>query len=125
MRFLLPLAALAATAAGYVVQKGNECTLYPESLKHNGEEVDDVPSVREAFEKCGHDGTVIFSEHVFHMNSVLNTTNLVNCDVKLRGELRWSTDFEYWKSNVYSVIFQNQSTCWLFGGINVTLKGEG
>ncbi|KAH8178457.1 glycosyl hydrolases family 28 domain-containing protein [Sarocladium implicatum] len=119
------LLSLAAAVAGYVVREGNTCTLYPESLRHNGDEVDDAPSVHEAFEQCGHGGKVIFSDNTFFINSVLNTTNLENCDVSLQGELRWSTDFDYWKENVYSVIFQNQSTCWLFGGTNVTFLGEG
>jgi hypothetical protein len=37
------------------------------------------------FELCGTNGTVIFSGHTFNINSVLNTTTLLNCDVLLRG----------------------------------------
>ncbi|EPS34321.1 putative rhamnogalacturonan alpha-L-rhamnopyranohydrolase [Penicillium oxalicum 114-2] len=124
MRLWLHLA-LAAAAAGWVVRQDNTCTLFPESLKNGGQPVDDAPSIEEAFELCGHDGKVVFAaNHVFNVNSVMNTTNLVNCDVSLRGELRFSTDIPYWLSHSYSVVFQDQSTAWLFGGTNVTLKGE-
>lgn len=116
---------LATLAAGYVVNEGNTCTLYPESLKNDGQEIDDAPSIHKAFEQCGTNGKVIFTNHVFHVNSVMNTTNLVNCDVSLQGELRFSTDIPYWLSHSYSVVFQDQSTAWLFGGENVTLRGEG
>jgi hypothetical protein len=33
-----------------------------------------------------HNGDVIFANHTFNINSVMNTTNLVNCDVIFRGE---------------------------------------
>lgn len=121
---LWSLALWATSVASYVVNKDSTCTLYPESLKNNGDPVDDAPSIHEASEKCGIDGTVIFSKNTFHVNSVLNTTNLQNCDVNLRGELQFSTDIDYWRSHSYNVVLQNQSTAWLFGGNNVTLRGE-
>lgn len=117
--------ALAALATGSVVHEGNTCTLYPESLENDGQAVDDVPSIHKAFQQCGTNGKVIFANHTFNINSVLNTTNLANCDVSLRGELRFSDDIPYWLSHSYSVVFQNQSTAWLFGGENVTFRGEG
>jgi polygalacturonase len=124
MRFLL-LGALAPLTAAYVVNNGTTCTLYPEALNHNGEAVDDAPSIHQAFDLCGINGTVIFSDNTFNINSVLNTTNLLNCDVSLRGELRFSDNIPYWLSHSYNVVLQNQSTAWLFGGTNVTLRGEG
>lgn len=116
---------LASAVCGYVVNEGTTCEIYPEALTHNGQAVDDAPSIHQAFDLCGINGTVIFTNNTFNVNSVLNTTNLINCDVSLRGELRFSTNIPYWKSHVYSVIYQNQSTAWLFGGTNVTLRGEG
>ncbi|QKX64775.1 uncharacterized protein TRUGW13939_11951 [Talaromyces rugulosus] len=114
----------AISASAYVVQDGNKCELYPESLNNNGDAVDDSPSILQAFENCGQNGEVIFTNNTFYINSVLNTTNLVNCDVSVRGELQFSTDIDYWRDNVYSVVFQNQSTAWLFGGENVTFRSE-
>ncbi|EED23059.1 exo-polygalacturonase, putative [Talaromyces stipitatus ATCC 10500] len=109
---------LAPVALGYVVNEGTTYQIYPEALTHNGQAVDDAPSIHQAFDLCGINGTVIFTNNTFHINSILNTTNLLNCNVSLRGELRFSTNTPYWKSHVYSVIYQNQSTAWLFGGIN-------
>ncbi|KAJ5134245.1 hypothetical protein N7448_000731 [Penicillium atrosanguineum] len=124
MRWLLSLA-LATFTAAYVQQDGSTCTLYPESLNNDGQAIDDAPSIHKAFDLCGHNGQVIFAaNHTFNINTVMNTTNLVNCDVILRGELRWSTDISYWLSHSYSVVFQDQSTAWLFGGENVTFRSE-
>ncbi|KAJ5732337.1 exo-polygalacturonase [Penicillium malachiteum] len=123
MKFWL-LTIWVVSAASYVVNENTTCTLYPESLTHNGEPVDDSPSIHQAFDLCGTNGTVIFSQNTFHINSVLNTTNLLNCDVELRGELRFSTNIPYWRSHAYNVVLQNQSTAWLFWGTNVTLRGE-
>ena len=114
----------ACLAAGHIVHEGNTCTLYPEPQSTCGI-VDDSPSILEAFDLCGTDGTVIFSDGTFHVNSVLNTTNLANCDVQLRGELRFSTDTAYWRSHAYPLAYQNQVTAWLFGGTNVTFRGLG
>ena len=77
---LLPSAVL-----GYVVNEGTTCEIYPEALTHNGKPVDDAPSIHQAFDLCGINGTVIFTNHTFNVNSVLNTTNLINCDVSLRA----------------------------------------
>ncbi|KAJ5099372.1 hypothetical protein N7532_006373 [Penicillium argentinense] len=122
---LFPSLALASLAAGFVVHERDTCIIFPESLTHDGEAVDDAPSIHEAFERCGKNGKVIFEKgHVFNVNSVMNTTGLENCDVSLRGELRFSTDVDYWLANSYSVVFQKQSTAWLFGGENVTFRAE-
>ncbi|RDW85939.1 hypothetical protein BP5796_04264 [Coleophoma crateriformis] len=124
MRFL-SLTLLASAVAGFVVNQGSTCTLYPESLTHGGLPVDDVPSIHEAFNICGINGTVIFSNGTFNIATVLNTTNLLNVDVILRGVLQFTDNIPYWRSHSWSVIFQNQVTSWLFGGTNVTLRGDG
>ncbi|KAJ5216247.1 uncharacterized protein N7498_002654 [Penicillium cinerascens] len=109
----------------WVVNQGTTCTLYPEALALKGQVVDDAPSIQQAFDMCGTNGTVIFTKNVFHVNTVLNTTNLLNCDVHLRGELRFSDNIPYWRTHAISVVLQNQVTAWLFGGINVNFYGEG
>ena len=128
MRFL-PLLLLATAVAGLFDyqhhHEGDVCKLYPESLRYNGQPVDDVPSIQEAFRRCGNNAKVIFTDHIFNIGSVMNTTNLVNVDVILHGVLQFSTDIAYWRANAFPVIFQNQSTAWFFGGTNVTFRGEG
>ncbi|KAJ9303438.1 CAZyme family GH28 [Paecilomyces variotii] len=104
---LLRLLALIASATAYVVNEGTECRLFPESSTHNGHPVDDTPSILQAFELCGTNGSVVFPNETFYVNQVMNTTNLLNCDV-----------------SIY-VVFQNLSAAWIFGGTNVTVKGYG
>ncbi|KAK3074545.1 hypothetical protein LTR53_002899 [Teratosphaeriaceae sp. CCFEE 6253] len=124
-RAILALSALLPAALGYVVNNGTKCYLFPESLTHFGQPVDDSPSILLAFELCGINGTVIFTDHTFHVNQVLNTTNLINCEVELRGDVVFSTNVPYWLSHSFNVGLQNQSTAWLFGGTNVSILGLG
>lgn len=123
MRFF-SLLALTTAAVAYVVNEGSTCTLYPESLIYNAP-VDDVPSIHQAFELCGVNGTIIFTNNTFNLATVLNTTNLLNVEVLVQGVLKFSDNIAYWRSNSFSVIFQDQVTAWLFGGTNVTYRGQG
>ncbi|KAF1990884.1 glycoside hydrolase family 28 protein [Aulographum hederae CBS 113979] len=116
---------LAAPTAAYVVNNGTTCYLYPESLTHSGQPVDDTPSVLQAFELCGINGTIIFTKNTFNMFQIMNTTNLLNCNVEIQGELLYSTNIPYWLSHSINVGLQNQSTAWLFGGTNITIAGGG
>ena len=119
------LFSLLSLGFAYVVNNGTSCYLYPEALTHFGQPVDDTPSIIQAFDLCGTNGSVIFTNNTFRINQVMNTTNLLNCNVSLQGELRYSTNVPYWLSHSYNVVFQNQSTAWLFGGTNVTFNGSG
>lgn len=109
----------------FVVNEGTTCTIYPESLTHMGMPVDDTSSILKAFELCGTNGTVIFTDNTFYVNQIMNTTGLLNCDVELYGELVWSTNVPYWLSHSFSVTYANLSTAWFFGGTNVTFQGFG
>lgn len=126
---LLPCLSLLFSAislvSSYVVNNGTSCYLYPESLTHFGQPVDDTPSILQAFELCGTNGSVIFTNNTFNVDQIMNTTNLLNCNVSLQGELRFSTNIPYWLSHSINVGLQNQSTAWLFGGTNVTFNGSG
>ena len=125
LRPILLLSSYATTAFSSVIQNGSSCYVYPSPSDSSGQPADDAPSVLQAFTECGTDGSVILTDNVFHINQVMNTTNLRNCDVSLYGEMVWSTDIEYWRAKSYPVVFQNQSTAWLFGGTNVTFRGFG
>jgi galacturan 1,4-alpha-galacturonidase len=126
MRFFeaLCLALLPFFTSALVIRDGNDCYVSPEGPVDDTAVLDDAPSIREAFDQCGKNGRVIFEPGVFNVGQVLNTTGLVNCDVILKGELRFSTDIPYWLSHSIWVIYQNQHTAWLFGGENVTFNVE-
>lgn len=58
------------------------CTVQP-SL--NG--TDDAPAILSAFKTCGKDGTVVFLNHTYTINSIMNTTGLSNCNIDIYGTL--------------------------------------
>lgn len=86
---------------------------------------DSSPAIIEAFEKCGKNGKVIFKNETYHVNRVMETTGLENCDVEVHGTLLWSQDINYWLNNSLPMGYQNQSTAWRFGGSNVHVNGFG
>lgn len=49
--------------------------------------IDDAPAILDAFQTCGQDGKVMFSNTTYHINSVMNTTGLKNCEINLHGTL--------------------------------------
>ncbi|KAJ5540427.1 hypothetical protein N7494_005503 [Penicillium frequentans] len=87
--------------------------------------IDDAPAILEAFRKCGHGGKIIFTNTTYHINSVMNTTGLQDCEVDLQGTLLWSTNITYWLNNSLPVGYQNQSTAWVIGGKNLHFNGHG
>lgn len=118
-----PLSLVFTSELAYAVNNGTECYLFPESLTHGGQPMDDSPSILRAIELCGINGSVILTDNTFHINQVMNTTNFVNCDISLYCEMVWSTNVPYWLSHSFSVVYANLSTAWLFGGTNVTFRG--
>jgi len=89
-------------------------------------EPDDTPVFMDAFKRCGQDGSIVFTEGTFNIRQVMNTTNLRNCDISIYGKFVWSADnIAYWLRNSYSVTYAGRSTAWLFGGVNVSMRGYG
>ncbi len=87
---------------------------------------DDTPQILDAFKKCGHDGTIVFTEGTYTIRQVMNTTDLRNCDISIYGKFVWPADnIQYWLSHSYSVTYAGRSTAWLFGGVNVSMRGYG
>ncbi|KAI0176467.1 galacturan 1,4-alpha-galacturonidase B [Hypoxylon sp. FL1284] len=86
---------------------------------------DDAPAILEAFEECGRNGNVVFSPSTYYISSVMNISGLENVDIDIRGTLLWSTDIEYWLNHSMPVGYQNQSTAFILGGDNVTIRGHG
>ena len=102
---VLPLLLLwASTAAAYVVNNGTDCYVYPKNLTHMGQPVDDTSSILQAFDLCGINGSVILTNNTFYIDQVMNTTNLLNCDVSIYGTLIWSTNIPYWLSHTFPVV---------------------
>lgn len=56
-------------------------------VRSNHDGSDDAPAIRRAFDECGTNGNVVFENTTYHVNSVLNTTDLFNCKVDIYGTL--------------------------------------
>lgn len=48
---------------------------------------DDAPAILDAFDSCGHGGKVVFLNTTYHVNSVMDTTGLDDCEIDLYGTL--------------------------------------
>lgn len=48
---------------------------------------DDAPAILDAFDNCGHGGKVVFLDTTYHVNSVMDTTDLEDCEIDLYGTL--------------------------------------
>ncbi|KAG4033191.1 hypothetical protein MFRU_005g02040 [Monilinia fructicola] len=96
------------------------CTIQP-SL--NG--TDDAPAILSAFKTCGKDGTVVFLNHTYTINSIMNTTGLSNCNIDIHGTLLWSTNITYWLKHSMAFGYQNQTSAWWLGGDNIKVNGYG
>jgi galacturan 1,4-alpha-galacturonidase len=57
-------------------------------VPHDAPNGDDTPAVLAAFQRCGRNGKIKFEESkVYNINQVMNTTNLFNCEIDLKGTL--------------------------------------
>lgn len=117
---LVLLSILVRTAKVSVSPKESVCFLSPK-----GEGRDDSRSIIEAFAKCGRDGRIIFQDGAtFSVQRVMRTTRLLNCHVHFsNARLVFSSDVDYWLRHSLDVVFQNQSSAWVIGGHNLTLRG--
>lgn len=48
---------------------------------------DDAPAIVSAFTECGQGGRVVFLNETYNVNSVMNTTGLLDCEIDLHGTL--------------------------------------
>ncbi|KAI1266484.1 polygalacturonase [Xylariaceae sp. FL1019] len=95
------------------------------TIQAKGDGSDDGPVIQAAFDECSENAYIIFEEKTYNINSTLNTTNLLNVEVQLRGYLKWSDDTTYWLNHSMPVGYQNMSTVWFLGGRNFSIKGYG
>lgn len=117
------LLGLLATVHGDVVKNGSTCTVTP---LNKGNTSDDTPQILQAFEQCGKNGAITFSEGTYNIRQIMNTTSLENCDISIHGTFLWSADnLQYWIANSMSVVYDGIATAWLLGGTNVTMRGYG
>ncbi|KAF5378174.1 hypothetical protein D9615_007589 [Tricholomella constricta] len=117
----LALLGIRIVRAGTVSKKGSICKVHPSTDGVS----DDASAIRRAFDLCGTDGSILFDQATFHVESVLQTTGLSNVYVDLPGTLLWGTNLTYWRANGLPLGYINMTTAWMFGGDNVTFQGHG
>ncbi|KUJ21632.1 glycoside hydrolase family 28 protein [Mollisia scopiformis] len=86
---------------------------------------DDTPVILDAFKQCGQGGNIIFPNKTYHINTVMNTIGLKDCQIDLYGTMLWGTNITYWLANSLPLGYQNQSSAWFLGGTNLTFRGHG
>ncbi|KAH7097601.1 pectin lyase fold/virulence factor [Auriculariales sp. MPI-PUGE-AT-0066] len=87
---------------------------------------DDAPAIVQAFADCNNGGLVELSNTTYNIKTVMNTTELCDVIVDLKGTLLWdASDLPYWLNNSIPVGYQNQSTVWMFGGDRIVFEGHG
>jgi galacturan 1,4-alpha-galacturonidase len=92
---------------------------------------DSAPAIRDAFKRCGkastgHRNRILFTNTTYTISTVLDTTNLNNVDIELRGTLSWNnSNINYWLENSLPMGYQNQSTAWRLGGHGISFQGFG
>jgi galacturan 1,4-alpha-galacturonidase len=61
---------------------GENCVVY--SKTDGG---DDTPALLDAFRVCGENGSISLPDPTYHIKQVMNTTELRNCRIDLKGTL--------------------------------------
>ncbi|KAJ5808665.1 polygalacturonase [Penicillium riverlandense] len=91
-----------------------------------GDGRDDSPAIREAFQKCGTNGKVVFEkDSTYSVQTVLQLHDLKNVEVDLLGTIEYSTDVRYWIQHGSYYYFQNISIAMEFSGEDITIDGHG
>lgn len=136
----LALGLSSLVAANHPEDKNKTCTVKP----GGNASIDDAPAIYDAFNKCGQNGRVVFANTTYNINSVMNTSDLYNCEIDIygtllvsfsqfyscigkeaNGDIQWGTNLTYWLNNSLPVGYQNQSTAWILGGTNIKVDGHG
>ncbi|KAH6629055.1 extracellular exo-polygalacturonase-like protein [Boeremia exigua] len=117
----LPVALFALQGSASPTQGRKTCTIEASGTNLT----DDGPAIRAAFKECGRHAKVVFQPTTYHVNSVLNITNLEDVEIDIQGQLLWSTNIQYWLNASLPVGYQNQSTAFILGGNNVRIDGHG
>ncbi|KAI0808577.1 putative galacturan 1,4-alpha-galacturonidase C [Xylaria sp. FL0064] len=125
LNFLTVVATLLGrTRAGGVlveyVQDRPHCT-----VTGNGNNTNDVPILKQAFNLCGSHGTITFPEDQNFW--IAEKFNPVVDDVQIQwnGKFTFSDNITYWRNNSYHIAFQNHWAGFVLTGKDITIDGGG
>ncbi|GAP92559.1 putative extracellular exo-polygalacturonase [Rosellinia necatrix] len=95
------------------------------TVTSNGNNTNDVPILKQAFEVCGKHGEIAFPKDQDFW--IAEKFNPVVDDVHIRWDGRWtfSNNITYWRNNSYHVAFQNHWAGFVLTGKDITIDGGG
>lgn len=83
---LLSLVPFLYANAGSVNRVGDTCR-----VSASTDASDDAPAILEAFALCGNGGSILLNDPLYHIESIMQTTELVDAYVELTGTMLVST----------------------------------
>ncbi|KAF1928370.1 glycoside hydrolase family 28 protein [Didymella exigua CBS 183.55] len=125
----LPSPSLAALALYFAVASASikhvtlpngrrQCTVHA-----NGNQIDDVPNLLKAFDRCGNGGDIIFPKNedyyiATRLNPVVNDVH-----IHWHGQWTFSPNLTYWRQNSYPIFFQNHAAGFVLSGDGIWING--
>ncbi|KAE8146771.1 putative exopolygalacturonase X [Aspergillus avenaceus] len=106
----------------------------PSSLPRNrtchvtsaGDGTDDSPAILSALKECNNGGKVVFDEDTdYTIGTALDMTFLRHVDLEILGKITFTPDTDYWQENSFKHTFQNATTFFNLGGVDVNVYGGG
>ncbi|KAH8657944.1 putative extracellular exo-polygalacturonase [Xylariales sp. PMI_506] len=90
----------------------------------NGDNIDDVPHILEAFDSCGAGGVINFpTDQNYWIGQRLNP---IADGVRINWSGQWtlSDNITYWRNNSYPIAFQNHAAGFILTGRNISIYGN-
>ncbi|KAF9887955.1 hypothetical protein FE257_009477 [Aspergillus nanangensis] len=92
----------------------------------NGDGTDDAHHVLSTLRKCNNGGKIVFDEDKeYTIGTAMDMTFLRHVDLEILGTIKFSNDTDYWQENSFRHGFQNATTFFQLGGVDVNVYGGG
>ncbi|KAF3921349.1 Exopolygalacturonase [Dactylellina cionopaga] len=74
----------------------------------SGSPTDDTPAIKAAITSCGNGGTIVIPQGTtYYLNTMLEFTGCVNCDLQIEGTLKMNGDTYYWEGKAGHLYLKN------------------
>ncbi|KAI1124638.1 putative extracellular exo-polygalacturonase [Nemania abortiva] len=95
------------------------------TVTSNGNNTNDVPILKHAFDTCGKHGTIAFPKDQNFW--IAEKFNPIVDDVHIQWDGKWtfSDNITYWRNNTYHIAFQNHWAGFVLTGKGITIDGGG
>ena len=87
---------------------------------------DDSEYILQALKECNDGGHVVFPKGTTYLiGTALDLTFLSHVDLDIQGYIQFTNDTDYWQAHAFKQIYQNATTFFKLGGIDVNVYGGG